>query len=62
MSTLDNANYFRVFVIEVFVQYGEQQKVIVIDDTFQSTVKIAFKMTAQKRWPSKTMITSGASI
>ena len=39
MSTLDigvstNANYFRVFVIEVFMQYGEQQKVIVIDDSF----------------------------
>ena len=35
---------FRVFVIQVLVQYGEQRKVIVIDDTFHSTVKTAFKI------------------
>ena len=35
---------FRVFVFQVLVQYGEQRKVIVIDYTFQSTVKTAFKI------------------
>ena len=50
MSTLDidfivqMLIIFRVFVIQVLVQYGEQRKVIVIDGTFQSTVKTAFKI------------------
>ena len=49
MSTLDidfitMLIIFPVFVIQVLVQYGEQRKVIVIDDTFLSTVKTAFKI------------------
>ena len=35
---------FNFFVIQVLVQYGEQRKVIIIDDTFQSTVKTAFNI------------------
>ena len=35
---------FLVFVIQVLVQYSEQQTVIVIDDTFLTTVKTAFKI------------------
>ena len=47
MFTLDldtNANYFSRFFIQVLVQYDKQQKVIVIDDTFLSTVKRTFKI------------------
>ena len=55
MSTLDidfiiqMLIIFRVFVIQVLVQDGEQRKVIVIDDTFQSTVKTAFKIDSAER-------------
>ena len=35
---------FHVFLIQVLVQYGEQRKVIIIDDTFLSTVKRIFKI------------------